>query len=69
MQAQITGQYQGSYGKTSTLIVTKFLFFLPFFPAIYSIINNQDINQIYDNYTQLHLTNMKSKIKMALDNK
>ena len=37
--------------------------------TIYSVINNQDINQIYDNYTQLHLTNMKSKIKMALDNK
>jgi len=37
--------------------------------TIYSVINNQDINQTYDNYTQLHLTNMKSKIKMALDNK
>ena len=42
MQAQRTGQYQGSFGKTSTLIVLKFLFYLPFFPAIYSIINNKN---------------------------
>ena len=35
--------------------------------TIYDIINNQDISEIYDNYTQLHLSNMKSKIEMALD--
>jgi hypothetical protein len=35
--------------------------------TIYNIINNQNISEIYDNYTQLHLSNMKSKIKIALD--
>lgn len=44
MQAQRTGQYQGSFGKTSTLIVLKFLFYLPFFPAIYSIINKNKLS-------------------------
>ena len=35
--------------------------------TIYDIIKSQDIEQTYDNYTQLHLLSMKSKIEMALD--
>ena len=33
----------------------------------YEEILKQDLENIYDNYTQLHLLNMKSKIEMALD--
>ena len=35
--------------------------------TIYKKINEQDLENLYDNYTQLHLQNMKSKIEMALD--
>ncbi len=35
--------------------------------TIYDIIKSQDIEQIYNNYSQLHLLSMKSKIEMALD--
>ena len=35
--------------------------------TIYDIINKQDVDKLYDNYTKLHLLNMKSKIEMALD--
>ncbi len=36
--------------------------------TVYSTIENQNIEEVYDNYTKLHLLNMKSKIKLALDN-
>ena len=36
--------------------------------TVYSTIENQNIEKVYDNYTKLHLLNMKSKIKLALDN-
>ena len=35
--------------------------------TVYKKINEQDLENLYDNYTQLHLQNMKSKIEMALD--
>ena len=35
--------------------------------TVYEEILKQDLENIYDNYTQLHLLNMKSKIEMALD--
>ena len=44
MQAQRSGLYTGSFGKTSTLVILKFLFYLPFFPAIYSIINRNKLS-------------------------
>ena len=34
---------------------------------IYRTINNQNIKDIYDNYTQVHLINIKTKIELALD--
>ena len=35
--------------------------------TVYKKINEQDLENLYDNYTKLHLQNMKSKIEMALD--
>ena len=34
---------------------------------IYSIINKQDLENIYDHYTVSHLISMKNKIELALD--
>ena len=34
---------------------------------IYDLIINQDIDNIYDNYTVSHLINMKSKIEFILE--